>query len=106
MRGTVIAPVQGDLEMFNETNQIFGKDLQHRFEAAQIHVDPRPVFQTSMAERWRDIADLGNDAAKEIAVLLGMAEAYERAVQALRDVRHLLPPEGVAIVDAALDCAT
>ncbi len=27
------------------------------------------------------------------------------ALQALRDVRHLLPPEGVAIVDAVLDRA-
>jgi hypothetical protein len=29
--------------------------------------------------------------------------AYACALQALRDVRHLLPCEGVAIVDAVLD---
>ena len=32
-----------------------------------------------------------------------LTDAYQRAVQALRDVRHMLPPDGVAIVDAALD---
>lgn len=31
------------------------------------------------------------------------ADAHERAIQALRDVRHLLPREGVEIVDAVLD---
>lgn len=28
---------------------------------------------------------------------------FERALQALRDVRHMLPPAGVAIVDKILD---
>lgn len=28
---------------------------------------------------------------------------YDRALQALRDVRHMLPAKGVAIVDAVLD---
>jgi hypothetical protein len=37
------------------------------------------------------------DPANELAILLAeVADPYERAVQALRDVRHLLPPEGVA----------
>jgi hypothetical protein len=31
------------------------------------------------------------------------ADAHERAIQALRDVRHLLPREGVELVDAVLD---
>jgi len=31
-----------------------------------------------------------------------LAADYARVAQALRDVRHLLPPEGVAMVDAAL----
>ncbi|MGC1386734.1 MAG: hypothetical protein WA807_01865 [Steroidobacteraceae bacterium] len=48
-----------------------------------------------------------NDPAGEQAYSLrGTACPDERAIQALRDVRHLLPPEGVAIVDAVLDCAT
>jgi hypothetical protein len=34
------------------------------------------------------------------------AGGYARALQALRDVRHLLPCEGVAIVDAVLDLAS
>jgi hypothetical protein len=78
------------------------------FEVVQIHFDWEQVFQTSMTKRLPDKADLGsNDTANEFAVLLGgVADACERAVQALRDVRHLLPPEGVAIVDAVLDRAT
>jgi hypothetical protein len=37
------------------------------------------------------------DPANELAILLAeVADPYERAVQALRDVRHLLPPEGDA----------
>ncbi len=47
-------------------------------------------------------ADLGsNHTANEIAVLLGgTAAGYERAFQAVREVRHLLPADGVAIVNA------
>ena len=30
-------------------------------------------------------------------------DIYQRVLQALRDVRHMLPAEGVAIVDAVLD---
>ena len=37
---------------------------------------------------------------------LRYTDSYARAIQALRDVRHLLPREGVAIVDRVLDCAT
>ena len=29
--------------------------------------------------------------------------AYRRSLQALRDVRHMLPAEGIAIVDAIID---
>ena len=32
----------------------------------------------------------------------GLAADHARVTHALRDVRHLLPPEGVAIVDEAL----
>ncbi len=94
--------------MVDETNRIFGKALQCKFEFVQIHCDPEQVFQASLLKRLRDEADLdSNDTANESTVLLvAAAEAYEHAVQALRDVRHLLPANGVAIVDAALDCAT
>jgi hypothetical protein len=92
--------------MINE-NDISESDQQCRFEVAQIECAPQPLFQTSLTEPLCEAADLGsNDAAKEIAILTGLADAYERAVQALRDVRHLLPPDGVAIVDAALGRAT
>jgi hypothetical protein len=89
-------------------NDIFGNDQQHRFEVTQIQCAPQPLFQTPMTGRLRDFADVGGskEAVREIAVLLGVADAYERAVQALRDVRHLLPPEGVAVVDAVLTRAS
>jgi hypothetical protein len=93
--------------MSNETNHIFGNDLQQRFEIVPIYYAPQPVLRTSMTGHLREMADwAGNYVAKEIAVLLGLADAYERAAQALRDVRHLLPPDGVAIVDAALNRPT
>ncbi len=94
--------------MSNETNRASGRSLQRMFDVGQIRFDPERQFQTSMAGCLAYRTDLdGNDTAREIAVLVGglggAADAYERAVQALRDVRHLLPPEGVAIVDAVLD---
>ncbi len=94
--------------MVDETNRIFGKILQCKFEFVQIHCDPEHVFRASLLKRLRDKADSGsNDTANEsTVVLVAAAEAYECAVQALRDVRHLLPANGVTIVDAALDCAT
>ena len=49
--------------------------------------------------------DLSNyDAVQEIAICFDTPRnAYDRAIQALRDVRHMLPQRGVAIVDAVLD---
>ncbi len=93
--------------MPNETNRASG-ELQRMFDGAQIRVDPEQVFQTSMTQRLSYRTGLhSSDTAKEIALMLGglggAAEAYARALQALRDVRHLLPPESVAIVDAVLD---
>jgi hypothetical protein len=38
-------------------------------------------------------------------LLRDLMDAYGRAVQCLRDVRHQLPPAGVATVDAVLDYA-
>ena len=94
--------------MLDEINRIIGKGLQCKFEVIQIHCDPEQVFQASLIKRLRDKADLdSNDTSNETTALLAaVAEAYEHAVQALRDVRHLLPANGVAIVDAVLDCAT
>lgn len=93
--------------MLNETNRASGRDLQRMFEVIQIRLDPELVFQTSMTKHFLNQADSdNNDSANQIAVLLGGMTAYERALQALRDVRHLLPSDGVAIVDAVLDGAT
>ena len=94
--------------MLDEINRIIGKGLQCKFGVIQIHCDPEQVFQASLIKRLRDKADLdSNDTSNETTALLAaVAEAYEHAVQALRDVRHLLPANGVAIVDAVLDCAT
>lgn len=94
--------------MFNVTNQASAQALHPMFEAVQIQFDWPHVFRTPMTGRSCDRADVHSSGpANELAILLGgMAEPHERALQALRDVRHLLPPEGVAIVDAVLDCAT
>ncbi len=94
--------------MSNETNRASGRSLERMFDAGQIRFDPERPFQTSMTGCLSYRTDLdGSDTAREIAVLVGglgrPADAFERAVQALRDVRHLLSPEGVAIVDAILD---
>jgi hypothetical protein len=91
--------------MFDETNHTSGKSLQYRFGAVQIYFDSDQVFQRAVTKLRRDKVDFDiHDTANESAVLVGApAAAYERAVQALRDVRHLLPAEDVAIVDAVLD---
>jgi hypothetical protein len=49
------------------------------------------------SEPWEFRMSARADPAIELAILLAeVADPYERAVQVLRDVRHLLPPEGVA----------
>ena len=78
----------GDLKMLNETTQVSSDNVPPMFQIVQglFGLDePRPP---AMTEEYRD------------------AENYARALQALRDVRHLLPREGVAIVDEVLDFAT
>jgi hypothetical protein len=99
---------QEDRDMFNVTNHASARALRPMFEAVQIQFDWPQVFRTPVTKRSCDKADLlSGDPANELAILLGeVTDPYERAVQALRDVRHLLPSEGVAIVDAVLDCAT
>ncbi|MGO9038830.1 MAG: hypothetical protein ACLPX1_14125 [Steroidobacteraceae bacterium] len=85
--------------MFNETNYASANALHPMFETVRVQFDWPQVFRTSELR--------SNDPAGEQAFSLrGIAYPHERAIQALRDVRHLLPPEGVAIVDAVLDCAT
>jgi hypothetical protein len=61
--------------MFDGTNRSFAQELHQVIPAVRIR-DVEPIHDV---------------------------DALERALQALRDVRHLLPPEGVRIVDAALD---
>jgi hypothetical protein len=94
--------------MRNVTNHASAQARRPMFEAVQVQFDWPHVFRTPMTRGSCDRADLhSSDPANERAILLvGMAKPDERAVQALRDVRHLLPPEGVAIVDAVWDCAT
>jgi hypothetical protein len=63
--------------MFDGTNRSFAPELHQVLPAIRIR-DDEPTYDV---------------------------DALERALQALRDVRHLLPPEGVRIVDAVLDPA-
>ena len=90
--------------MFSATSHSTARGVQPMFETVQVHFDWPQVFHPRESNRAYDDADLvASDPAHELAILLGgAAHPYERAIQALRDVRHLLPPEGVAIVDAAL----
>jgi hypothetical protein len=59
---------------------------------------PSEKFLHAEASSW----DTEEPLPEEHAVTHGLAADHARITQALRDVRHLLPPEGVAIVDAAL----
>lgn len=84
----------------------FAKTPQFMAAALQGRRDPEHAQRMSRTRRLRSNAELRcPDAAKESQILLGaVTEAYERAIQALRDVRHLLPPDGVAVVDKVVNC--
>lgn len=90
--------------MISATSRSTARANHPMFETVQVQFDWPKVFQPPATRLSYDDAELGaSDPAHELAILLGgAAHPYERAIQALRDVRHLLPPEGVAIVDAAL----
>jgi len=105
MSGSVIVSAKETSKMFSGTTSHSIRRATHpTFDTVQIQFDWPQVFQTPVTRLSYDNADLGSsDPANELAILLGgVVDPYGRAVQALRDVRHLLPPEGVAIVDAAL----
>ncbi len=74
--------------MLNETTQASSDNVHPIFQIVQGYSEPE---EPSQAPVTTDCCD---------------AETYARALQALRDVRHLLPREGVAIVDEVLDFAT
>ena len=73
--------------MLSETTLACNDDLDQMFQVIRILADPEEMIPLPFIE--------GSNG----------TEAYSRALQALRDVRHLLPCEGVAIVDAVLDLA-
>jgi hypothetical protein len=72
---TLLGITEGDFKMFDQTSRAVSQELTHMFPAVCIQA-PEPLYD---------------------------AGTHERAVQALRDVRHLLPREGIEIVDAVLD---
>ena len=94
--------------MLNQTNSSSEKSPQYEFGAVRVYFDPNQLFHPSPKRRpCSEIDFASKDAVSESAVQLGTATVdRERALQALRDVRHLLPADGVAIVDAVLDHAT
>jgi len=73
--------------MLSETTLACNDDLDQMFQVIRILADPEEMIPLPFIEGAYG------------------TEAYARALQALRDVRHLLPCEGVAIVDAVLDRA-
>jgi hypothetical protein len=91
--------------MLNQTNNSSGKSPQYEFGSVRLYFDPDQVFRPSVTKRPCNKADFDSeDTVTESAIPLGsVTAACERAVQALRDVRHLLPADGAAIVDAVLD---
>jgi hypothetical protein len=91
--------------MINDTNQTPVVPAMHVFRLVEIHRDPDRVFPAETSEHSRNAAGMdGTGASGGIALLSkGVFDAYERALQCLRDVRHLLPSDGVAIVDAVLE---
>ncbi len=63
---------------------------------------------TKQSEAVPDLCDGGDPChphatARRGGVPFESIDDYRRAVQALCDVRHMLPPDGVAIVDAVLE---
>ena len=63
---------------------------------------------TKQSEGVLDLRDGGDSCHTQAATRDGglpteAAADYRRAVQALRDVRHMLPPDGIAIVDVILE---
>lgn len=90
--------------MLGATNRSIAGAVGPQFDTVRVRFDWPRVFHAPLDQRSYDDAGPGaGDPAHELAILLDVAaDPYRRAIQALRDVRHLLPPEGVAIVDAAL----
>jgi hypothetical protein len=73
--------------MLNETTRVSNDDVHQMFQVVHLLSEPDAASHAPVtAKSW----DEGT---------------YARAIQALRDVRHMLPGEGVAIVDDVLDCA-
>lgn len=67
---------------------------------------PEAKYYGEAAPRARDEQDFSSDPEarppEALVHTLSRVTDLARLIQALRDVRHLLPPEGVAVVDRAL----
>ena len=90
--------------MLNATDHISGEAVQTTFEVVTTNFDSDQVFQGPLQIHVHQNADVFCDESPDVvdAHFDDLAETYERAIQALRDIRHMLPPEGVAIVDEVL----
>lgn len=81
-----------ELNVFNSTDN-----------ALVAGFDPHALMLERLSLRF-DLSDY--EAVEEIPVFVETVPTpYQLAVQALRDIRHMLPECGVAIVDAILDRA-
>jgi hypothetical protein len=84
--------------MFDNSDRLVSKRPLHVFEVMKIRVDGErrswpSRLQPPPASEIRDVSGSGPDSDTTL----------QSALQALRDVRHLLPADGVAIVDAVLE---
>jgi hypothetical protein len=100
--------LKGNAKMFNATDHTSGEAVQNTLEVVTPEFYSEQVFQGPLQIRVHDQPDVCSDETMDnVAALMNeLADTCERTLQALRDIRHMLPPEGVAIVDAALNCAT
>lgn len=94
--------------MLNQAKNSSEKVPQYEFGSVRVFFDRHQLFHPSVKNRpCNENGFESKDTVSESAIPLGsVTVAYGRAVQVLRDVRHLLPADGVAMVDAVLDHVT
>lgn len=94
--------------MLNQSNRGSGKAPQYEFGSVRLFFNPHELSYQAPNPRRQNGTDVeSKDTVSESTVpARSVTVTCERAIQALRDIRHLLPADGVAIVDTVLDHVT